>query len=144
MPSFQTMSPLTSYDIINALCPCIWLENPIGMAAFSCKVNYSNKLVKSTSKTGVRLRKSYKYIHNLWLRMYPEIAMLNSWFMVSSTTIEREIRFSLLMLWTYFRNCKIASLCLAEQKPNSKENSFNLLCLCKPLRQKLAALQTLL
>ena len=33
---------------------CIWLEGfYIGMAAFSCKVNYTNNLMKSTSKTGL-------------------------------------------------------------------------------------------
>jgi hypothetical protein len=36
--------------------------------------------------------------------MYPEIAMLSALFMVSPTTIEREIRFLLPILWTYFRN----------------------------------------
>lgn len=42
----------------------------------------------------------------LWLRMYPEIAMLSALFMVSPATIERdlEIRFLLPMLWTHFRN----------------------------------------
>ena len=40
----------------------------------------------------------------IWLRMYPEIVMLSALFMVSPTTIEREIRFLLPMLWTYFRN----------------------------------------
>lgn len=40
----------------------------------------------------------------IWLRMYPEIAMLSALFMVSPTTIEREIRFLLPMMCTYFRN----------------------------------------
>ena len=40
----------------------------------------------------------------IWLKMYPEISMLSALFMVSPTTIEREIRFLLPMLWTYFRN----------------------------------------
>ena len=39
----------------------------------------------------------------IWLRMYPEMSMLSGLFMVSPTTIEREIRFLLPMLWTYFR-----------------------------------------
>ncbi len=40
----------------------------------------------------------------IWLRMYPEMSMLSALFMVSHTTIEREIRFLLPMLWTYFRD----------------------------------------
>ena len=41
----------------------------------------------------------------IWLRMYPEIAMLSALFMVSPTTIETEIRFLLpMLLWTYYRN----------------------------------------
>ena len=36
----------------------------------------------------------------IWLRMYPKMSMLSALFMVSHTTIEREIRFP--MLWTYF------------------------------------------
>ena len=39
----------------------------------------------------------------IWLRMYPEMSMLSGLFMVSPTTIEREIRFLLPMIWTYFR-----------------------------------------
>ena len=39
----------------------------------------------------------------IWLRMYPEIAMLSGMFMVSPTTVQREIRYLLPMLWTYFR-----------------------------------------
>ena len=38
---------------LNASCHCIWLENPIGMAAFSRQVNYTNNLMKSTIKKGV-------------------------------------------------------------------------------------------
>ena len=39
----------------------------------------------------------------IWLRMYPEVAMLSGLFMVSPTTIEREIRFLLPVLWNYFK-----------------------------------------
>ena len=40
----------------------------------------------------------------IWLRMYPEIALLSGMFMISPNTVEREIRFLLPMLWTHFRN----------------------------------------
>ena len=40
----------------------------------------------------------------IWLRMYPQMSMLSALFMVSHTTIEREIRFLLPMLWSYFRH----------------------------------------
>ena len=40
----------------------------------------------------------------IWLRMYPELVMLSGLFMVSPATIEREIRFLLPVLWSYFKN----------------------------------------
>ena len=40
----------------------------------------------------------------IWLRMYPEMSMLSALFMVSHTTIEREIRYILPVIWTYFRD----------------------------------------
>ena len=39
----------------------------------------------------------------IWLRMYPEVTMLSGMFMVSPTTVEREIRFLLPLLWHYFK-----------------------------------------
>ena len=92
----------------------------IGMAAFSCKVNYTNNLMKSTSKTGLMEEIAQVITHevienkivdlnvlflnlsnvfqvsfyNLWLRMYPEIAMLSALFIVSPTTIGRISHFA--------------------------------------------------
>ena len=40
----------------------------------------------------------------IWLRVYPEIALLSGMFMISPNTVEREIRFLLPMLWMHFRN----------------------------------------
>ena len=37
----------------------------------------------------------------IWLRMYPEMLVLSALFMMSHTTIEREMQFLLPMLWTY-------------------------------------------
>ncbi|CAB4016352.1 Hypothetical predicted protein [Paramuricea clavata] len=39
----------------------------------------------------------------IWLRMYPEVVMLSGLFMVSPTTVKREIRFLLPVLWNYFK-----------------------------------------
>ena len=39
----------------------------------------------------------------IWLRMYPEVSVLSAMFMVSATTVQREIRYVLPMLWTHFR-----------------------------------------
>jgi hypothetical protein len=39
----------------------------------------------------------------IWLRMYPEVVMLSGLFMISPTTVEREIRFLLPVLWNYFK-----------------------------------------
>lgn len=39
----------------------------------------------------------------IWLRMYPEVTMLSAMFMVSPTTVQREVRYLLPMLWSYFR-----------------------------------------
>jgi hypothetical protein len=35
--------------------------------------------------------------------MYPEVAMLGWLFMISPTTVQREIRFLLPVLWNYFK-----------------------------------------
>ena len=39
----------------------------------------------------------------IWLRMYPEASVLSAMFMVSATTVQREIRYVLPMLWAHFR-----------------------------------------
>ena len=39
----------------------------------------------------------------IWLRMYPEVTMLSGLFMISPTTVQREIRFLLPVLWNYFK-----------------------------------------
>ena len=39
----------------------------------------------------------------IWLRMYPEVAMLSGLFMISPATVQREIRFLLPVLWNYFK-----------------------------------------
>jgi hypothetical protein len=36
--------------------------------------------------------------------MYPELVVLSGIFMVSSATVEREIRFLLHVLWSYFKD----------------------------------------
>jgi hypothetical protein len=40
----------------------------------------------------------------IWLRMYPEVVMLSGLFMVSPTTVKREFRFLLPVLWNYFNS----------------------------------------
>ena len=39
----------------------------------------------------------------IWLRMYPEVTMLSGLFMMSPTTVQREIRFLLPVLSNYFK-----------------------------------------
>ena len=39
----------------------------------------------------------------IWLRMYPEIAVLSGMFMISPTTVQREVRMILPLLWHYFK-----------------------------------------
>ena len=39
----------------------------------------------------------------IWLRMYPEVTILSGLFMMSPTTVQREIRFLLPMLSNYFK-----------------------------------------
>ena len=39
----------------------------------------------------------------IWLRMYPEASMLSGLFMISPTTVEREVGFLLPVLWNYFK-----------------------------------------
>ena len=92
----------------------------LGMAAFSCIVNYTNNFIKSTSKTGLiaeivqvithevienefvdlnvlslNLSNIFQVsFYNLWLRMYPEIAMLSAMFIVSPTTTKIILHFT--------------------------------------------------
>ena len=39
----------------------------------------------------------------IWLRMYPEVAVLSGLFMICPSSVEREIRFLLPVLWNYFK-----------------------------------------
>ena len=39
----------------------------------------------------------------IWLRMYPEAPILSALFMISPTTVEREVKFFLPVLWNYFK-----------------------------------------
>lgn len=39
----------------------------------------------------------------IWLRMYPEVAMLSGLFMISPATVQREIRFLLPVLWNFVK-----------------------------------------
>ena len=39
----------------------------------------------------------------VWLRMYPEATVLSGMFMMSPTTVQREIRLLLPILWHYFK-----------------------------------------
>ena len=39
----------------------------------------------------------------IWLRMYPEATVVSGMFMVSPTTVQREIRLLLPILWHYFK-----------------------------------------
>ena len=38
----------------------------------------------------------------IWLRMYPEVAILSGMFMISPTTVQREVRMIVPLLWHYF------------------------------------------
>ena len=40
----------------------------------------------------------------IWLRMYPEVVVLSGMFMISPTTVQREVRMILPLLWHYFRD----------------------------------------
>ena len=39
----------------------------------------------------------------IWLRVYPEAAMLSGLFIASPTTVERDIKFLLPVLWNYVK-----------------------------------------
>ena len=39
----------------------------------------------------------------IWLRMYPEVAVLSGLFMICPSSVEREVRFLLPVLWNYFK-----------------------------------------
>ena len=39
----------------------------------------------------------------IWLRMYPEVVVLSGMFMISPTTVQREVRMILPLLWHYFK-----------------------------------------
>ena len=39
----------------------------------------------------------------IWLRMYPEVAILSGMFMISPTTVQREVRMIVPLLWHYFK-----------------------------------------
>ena len=67
--------------------------------------------IYSQSRRGDRRQMDYPYILDMsnrillviiWLRMYPEVAILSGMFMISPTTVQREVRMIVPLLWHYF------------------------------------------
>ncbi len=68
--------------------------------------------VNMQTRRGNRRQNEYPYLLDMrnrillvivWLRMYPEVSILSGIFMVSPTTVQREIPTPLPILWQYFR-----------------------------------------
>ena len=68
--------------------------------------------IYSQSRRGDRRQMDYPYILDMsnrillviiWLRMYPEVAILSGMFMISPTTVQREVRMIVPLLWHYFK-----------------------------------------
>ena len=102
-------------DLFNELQHCqhlFWSLTGESVESFLQIIRDISPVVTMQTRRGNRRQNEYPYLLNIrnrillvmiWLRMYPEYSLLSSIFMVSPTTVHKEIRTVLPTLWRYFR-----------------------------------------